>query len=70
MEKNEANLKKLCNVIWLKASKKENDIFKWSLLEHRISEAKAFKMQKKMLSLFCDHLKGHSSVVKGNSRVL
>ena len=65
VEKKSTNLERLCEVILSKSSEEEKTIFKMSYLKGRIEEATTFKQQKRMLSLFCEHLKGQNVVIKG-----
>ncbi len=65
LEGNRTNLKKICDTILCKCSEEEKTNFQWSILEHRIDEAKAFKSHKQILSVFCERLKGSHVVIKG-----
>ncbi len=64
-EHNRTNLKKICDAVIFKCSEEEKTIFQWSILEHRIAEAIAFKSHRQILSVFCECLKGSHVFIKG-----
>jgi len=63
--KNCNSLKKIIDVILLKPTTEEKDIFQFTHLIDCINMVNAFKTQKRLLTFFCDYLKGQNTVVQG-----